>query len=41
MQQKIKGGNSMKKLNKRLLSLVLAICLVLSMAAPVAAAPAG
>ena len=31
----------MKKLNKRLLSLVLAICLVLSMAAPVAAAPAG
>ena len=31
----------MKKLNKRLLSLVLAICLVLSLAAPVAAAPAG
>ena len=31
----------MKNLNKRLLSLVLAICLVLSIAAPAAAAPAG
>ena len=30
-----------KQLNKRLLSLAVAICLVLSMAAPVAAAPAG
>ena len=30
-----------KQLNKRLLSVVLAICLVLSLAAPVAAAPAG
>ena len=31
----------MKHLNKRLLSLVLAICMVLSLAAPAAAAPAG
>ena len=30
-----------KHLNTRMLSLVLAICMVLSLAAPVAAAPAG